>query len=93
METNIIYKYRAPGAPPSDDRTITTRTMDVNPNELLRAPHAVGETVTLAADDPEFLGGEPKEYIVLYRWPFLTQFVEPGGALSMLFVIVTDLDA
>ncbi len=35
METNVIYKYRAPGSLPENDRTITTETMNLDPNELL----------------------------------------------------------
>ncbi len=90
METNIIYKYRAPGAHPHDDTTITTSTTDVEPNEMMRNPHPVGEVISLRADDPNEYGEQPKEYVVLDRFPLLTQMGDSGYRMSALTVIVTD---
>jgi hypothetical protein len=45
VETNIIYKYRAFGAYPDHDRTITTAPVDLDLTDLLTT-HAIGETIT-----------------------------------------------
>ena len=90
MQTNVIYKYRTPGTSPSNDTTITTKALDLTPNEVLIATHPVGELVTLQGDDPEEYGEDPKEYVVLNRIPLLTQIGESGYVLSMLLVVVTD---
>jgi hypothetical protein len=93
MDTNIIYKYRAFGASPVDDATITTVPVNLNPNEMLNLPHPIGEIVTLQADDPEEYGEAPKEYVVLHRFPILTQSSEKGFSKWALLIIVTDSDA
>jgi hypothetical protein len=49
VETNIIYKYRAFGAYPDHDRTITTAPVDLDLTDLLPT-HAIGETVTVETD-------------------------------------------
>ena len=90
METNIIYKYLAPGMPLGHESTITTATLDLNPNEVLSTVHPVGETVALQADDPEEHGEASKEYVVLNRYPFLTQLGDPAYTALILFVIITD---
>ena len=53
METNIIYKYRVPRVAPGNETTITTATLNLNPNEVLTSYHRVGETITLQADVPK----------------------------------------
>jgi hypothetical protein len=45
VETNTIYKYRAFGASPDHDRTITTATADLDLTDL-RTTHAISETIT-----------------------------------------------
>ena len=92
-ETNIIYKYRAPGASPDDDDTITAERVDLHPAELVATYHAVGESVTLQADDSTEYGEDPREYVVLQRNPVLTQSGDAGFSLSFLAIIVTDPDA
>lgn len=93
VETNIIYKYRAFGASPDHDRTITTATVDLDLTDL-RTTHAIGETVTLEADNPEKFGEEQTEYTVLHRWSLLSQSDEEIDAtLSALVIIVGDPDA
>ena len=92
METNIIYKYRAFGASPDHDRTITTATVDLDLTDLLTT-HAIGETVTLEADNSEKFGEGPTEYTILHRWPLLRQFDEEIDATLSLLVIVVGPDA
>ena len=94
METNIIYKYRAPGASPGDDVTITAVSMELDPRFAEEGiPHPVGETVTLQADDPDEFGEGPRDYEVLQRWPMMAQFGDTNMMMSLLFVIVTDPNA
>ena len=93
METFVIYKYRAPGAPQNNDQTITSETKDLGQNELRADPHVVGETVTLVADDPDEFGEGPREYKVLSRWSVAGHFVRTGVPAPTLTVTVTDPDA
>jgi len=83
METNIIYKYRAPDAPPGSESTITAKSQDLDPNEVLTVVHPIGETITLEADHPQ-------EFVVIARYPILTQFGDHGYIASILFIVITD---
>jgi hypothetical protein len=83
METNIIYKYRAPDAPPGSESTITAKSQDLDPNEVLTGIHQIGETITIDAD-------VSKGYVVVARHPVLTQLGDHGFTASVLFVVVTD---
>ena len=90
METNIIYKYRAPHAPPGNETTITTKALDLDSNEVLITIHPPGETISLEVDDPVEYGRDIREYVVLGRYPLITQWVGSGAPLAILVVVVTD---
>ena len=92
METNIIYKYRAPHAPPGNETTITTKTLDLDSNEVLITVNPPGETISLEVDDPVEYGRDTREYVVLDRYPLITQWVGSGAPLAVLVVVVTDAD-
>ncbi len=96
METNIIYKYRAPDALPGDETTITARALDLDLNEVLTGVHLPGETITLEAYDTKQYGEASREYVVLDRHPLITQWGSSGAGssigASILLVVVTDAD-
>ena len=91
METNIIYKYRAPDAPLGNETTLTAKALDLDTNEVLITVHPPGETISLEVDDPvEEYGRDIREYVVLSRHPLITQWVGSGAPLAILLVVVTD---
>ena len=90
METNIIYKYRAPHAPPGNETTLTAKALDLDSTEVLITVHQPGETISLEVDDPVEYGRDTREYVVLDRYPLITQWVGSGAPLAILLVVVTD---
>ena len=92
METNIIYKYRAPHAPPGNETTLTAKALDLDSTEALITVHQPGETISLEVDDPVEYGRDTREYVVLDRYPLITQWVGSGAPLAILLVVVTDAD-
>jgi predicted secreted protein len=94
VEINVIYKYRGPEAPSKDATTIAYDTLEVeNLNNILKTPLPGGEIVELHREDLEEQDEDPKEYMVVERYPVLVQV---GSAscytLSALTVIVTEPD-
>ena len=94
METNIIYKYRAPDAPPGSEVTIATKVMELDHSEVLNTLHQPGETIALETYDPNKYGEGSTEYVVLGRHPLVTQWggLWAGSSVgaSILVVIVTN---
>ena len=96
METNIIYKYRAPGASWDELTTITYKTMDLTSDEVSNptVPHGVGEIILLQPWYPfQDHAEEPQDYRVLERLPWMRDVAEHGISLIALVFVVTDPDA
>jgi hypothetical protein len=95
VETNIIYKYRAPGASWAELTTISYDTMDLTSEELSNptVPYGAGETISLrrwrSFEDHE---EEPQDYRVVDRFPLIRQAAEYGPSLLALVFVVTDPD-
>jgi hypothetical protein len=90
VETNVIYKYRDPAAPPGNESTLTTKIEDLNPYQVMTQFHPIGETITLEADNPQDYGDSSKVYVVVDRHPLLTQWGASGYTASILILVVTD---
>ena len=83
MNTDVVYKYRAPGSNPDQDDKIKTQVISYEPSMVLKLIQAEGQTLSLWSDYREKYGGQPKDYKVVER------YIEPGTT-NILNVIVTD---
>jgi hypothetical protein len=96
VETNVIYKYRAPRGSWTELTTISYETMDLTSEELSNptVPYGAGETISLrpwrSVQDHE---EELQEYRVVDRFPLIHQTAEHGPSLLALVFVVTDPDA
>ncbi len=93
MELDIIYKYHAPEERPLGATTIATATMEVEDSEIwtnLHNLHPVGHVISLPTDEPDEYGEQPKEYVVVARFPLQAPIGDSGLLMAALTVVVTD---